>query len=234
MSDNDTSSDVSETLPSDGTTTETVTTPAETGETPETTAKQPTIDELQARIDRMDAALKKANKEAKANRLEADELKRFKEQVDAEKLSAEEKQELARQNLEKQLADLQSQHANATRQSQERIINYEVRLQAAQMGIVDPDAAARLLDWAEIEYDDESGAPTNVQALLNALISAKPYLKASPARSAPSSGGATNPSRTTTTASKEISWEMIAQLTPAEYAARSKDIQAWMAKNSRR
>jgi len=228
MSDNDTSSNESETQPLETPTTEMVT--QGSGETPETTTEktsQQSVEDLSKELESLRTALKKANAESAKHRHASKELEDLKARSEAEKLSEKER-------LEKQLADLQSQHANATRQSQERIINYEVRLQAAQMGIVDPDAAAKLLDWSEIEYDDESGAPTNVQDLLNALTKSKPYLLKTPTSRPATSGGATNPSRSTTTASKEISWEMIAQLTPAEYAARSKDIQAWMAKNSRR
>lgn len=209
------------------------TTTQETGETPESSTAQPS-DDTRRELERLKAALKRANAEAKQHREQATELANFKKQVEAEKLSTEQKQELARQDLEKQVAELQSQLSTATRQSQERLIGYEVRLQAAQMGIVDPDAAAKLLNWAEIEYD-EDGAPTNIEDLLKALVRDKKYLVS--AKSVPSSGGATNPSRSTTaSASAPVSWEMIGKLTQEQYAARRHEIQQWMSdpKNHRR
>jgi hypothetical protein len=220
--------------------TETVTTPVESDVTSENANKQPSLDDLQTQVKRLESALAKANKDAKDHRLKstelsskAQELDELKSRLEAEKLSEREKQELAQRNLEKQLADLQRKHDDHLLRSQDRLNETELRAQAAHLGFADLSDAIRLIDQSLLEHDDD-GVPTNARDVLESLLKAKPYLKASSSRSAPTSGGATNPSRSTTTASKEISWEMIAQLTPAEYAARSKDIQAWMAKNSRR
>jgi len=234
------SSTVNETLTVEDPQTETVTTPVESDETSEGTTKQPSIEDLLAQNKRLESALAKANKDAKTHRFKVDELSKIadehtalKERIAAEKLSAEEKQQLELKNLEKQLADAQKERDDERRRAQERTLNYEVRLQAAQMGIVDPDVAARLLDWSEIEYDD-NGSPTNVQDLLDSLVKTKPYLKAAPARPTPTSGGATNPSRSTTTAPKELSWDVIGKLTEAEYKANASRIQKWIAEHSRR
>jgi hypothetical protein len=62
-------------------------------------------------------------------------------------------------------------------------------LRARELGIIDPDAAYRLLDLAEVEYD-ETGRPTNIERLLRDLVRKRPYLVGS-------SASATNPSRTT-------------------------------------
>jgi hypothetical protein len=131
------------------------------------------------------------------------------------------------QKLEKKLADLQSQHDNALRASQERLIQYEVRLQAASLGIVDPDAATKLVDWAAIDYDD-AGNPTNLDKLLKDLLKAKPYLAG---RAASTSGGATNPGRTASGGGQPLSWDTIGKLTPEEYRTRRSEITAWIAKN---
>jgi hypothetical protein len=194
-----------------------------------------------------DASLKRANKEAKEYRIQLEALKasqadllKFKETVEAEKLTADEKQERARQTLEQQLADLQKKYDDTARQSQERIVNYEVRLQAARMGIVDPDVAAKLLDWSEIEYGD-NGSPTNVEDLLKGLLDAKPYLKAPQGRATPTSGGATNPSRSTTssqnTAAEYVKRIAQGKLSDSEYQAlpaeMKKDIQSEMLKRRR-
>jgi hypothetical protein len=218
--------------------TETVTTPADAGETPEETTEpqlqSSSTDDVAKELERLKAELaseqsarKKANAEAAKHRHAAKELEDLKSQIESEKLSTQEK-------LEKRLADLQRTHDDAIRQNQERTINYEVRLQAAQLGIADPNDAVKLLDWSEIEYDD-NGAPTNVDDLLKTLVKAKPYLVV---RKPVTSGGATNPPRSATTAPKEINAEYIRNLKPADYAALSPaqraEIQQWMLTNSGR
>jgi soluble lytic murein transglycosylase-like protein len=215
------------------TTTDTSSGSEETSET--TTTEQPSIESLQAQIKRIETALKKANTEAKNYRLEANELKQFKAQVEAEKLTEQEKQELARKNLESQLATLQKQHEDAVREKQELRIEHAVSIQAQKLGFADPDDAKRFLDMAALEFDD-NGAPTNVTDLLGDVLKIKPYLKAQTGRATVTSGGATNPPRSVAATNKEISWELISQLKPEEYAARRSEIQQWMSdsKNYRR
>lgn len=195
-----------------------------TGEIPGTTTPQLTIDDALKEIDRLKADLKKVHSESAGHRNKAKELDDLKAKLEADKLSETEK-------LQKQLATLQSEHDNAIRAAQERTINYEVRLQAAQMGIVDPDAAAKLLDWSQIEYDD-NGAPTNVNDLLKNLLKTKSYLAGK--AQVQTSGGATNPSRSTTTAPQTLSWEVIGNMKPDEYNARRAEIQQWIATHPHR
>ena len=117
----------------------------------------------------------------KAADAKAKELDDLKAQLEAANLSDKEK-------LERKLAKLQSDHEQATRQLQERTIQYEVRLQAAQAG-VNPkhlDKVTRLIDWAALEYDDD-GQPTNVKALIDALLEDMPELK-TPTAPAPTGG----------------------------------------------
>lgn len=52
---------------------------------------------------------------------------------------------------------------------------YDVAVKAAKLGIVDPDAAYKLMDQGKIEFDD-AGNPTNTEVLLQDLIKNKPYL----------------------------------------------------------
>jgi hypothetical protein len=186
-------------------------TPAQAnGETPGT--KPPSDDATQKEIDRLKASLARANKEAKDHREKAEELDKLKAELEAAKLSEKEK-------LEKKVNDLQTQYDAATKvatSAQSRILNYEVRLQAVTMGIVDPDAAAQLLHVVgPIEYDAE-GNPTNVETLLKGLLKAKPYLAG---KQAPPSngGGATNPERSRTTGLPTLSHAYIASLKPSDY-----------------
>lgn len=231
--------DASETQTSESTATETVNTPAESTETVEETTKDPSIKDLQDQVKRLEQALNKANKDAKDQRFktneltqQAKELAELKQRIESEKLSEQEKQELARKTLERQLADLQKKYSDDLLKKQERLNETELRAQAAHLGFADLTDAARLIDPADLEHD-EDGVPTNAREVLEKLLKAKPYLAKS-SKVAPTSGGATNPPRSASTTSKEISWDMIAKLTPAEYAARAQEIQAWMAKHSRR
>jgi hypothetical protein len=92
-------------------------------------------------------------------------------------LKAREEAELSEQErLRRRLAEAEARLFDLERERQERILQYEVKLQAAQLGIVDPDAAWRLLDLANIEFN-EDGTPRGVKQALQELLKAKPYLR---------------------------------------------------------
>lgn len=181
---------------------------------------KPSLDEALRELDTLRTALKKANAEAAGHRHKAKELDDLKSQIETEKLSEKER-------LEKRVAELQNAQEVSNRQHQERAINYEVRLQATQIGIIDTDAAVKLLDWSELEFN-EDGSPSNVEELLKKLIKNKSYLLGKPANG---SGGATNPSRSSSTGVKELTWAVITSMSAEEYTARRPEIQAWIAKN---
>jgi hypothetical protein len=92
---------------------------------------------------------------------------------------------------QKQFSELQATHNEYVTRMQARIVRYEVERQASKLGIIDPDAAARLLDPAEFEYD-EDGLPTNSEKLLKDLLKNKSYLASTPAPS--STSGTKSPS----------------------------------------
>lgn len=230
--------------------TETVTTTVATDETSETTTTNQqsfTEEEYKAQIKRMEAALQKANKDAKTHRLKADELatkaselEKFKAEVDAKNLSEQEKQELARKTLEQQLTETKKLYDDTVREKQEIRVKHAVQLQATKLGI-DPSIAEKLIDWAEIDHDDD-GNPKNIPALLTNLIKEYPYLKATQQRQTPTSGGATNPPRSTTTTAipDKLTWEYVTQVVndPAKFNAlpqvEQKRITQWMAVNTKR
>lgn len=156
-------------------------TPASSGATPQ----EPVLS-LEAAMKRI-AELEHAHKNAR-------------EQADrqAKKLTAYEKAEQEKKDAElseidrikKQHAELQSQHDAYTKQMHERVIRYEVERQAAKLGIIDPEAATKLLEWSELEYG-EDGTPTNAEKLLEKLVKHKPYLapkQEAPAPSTPARG----------------------------------------------
>ena len=94
-------------------------------------------------------------------------VKKSKEHEDAEKSEVQKAQERVLA-LEKEKEVLLASQKTRTAQ-------YDVAVKAAKMGIVDPDAAYRLMDQGKIEFDD-AGTPTNTEALLQDLIKNKPYL----------------------------------------------------------
>jgi hypothetical protein len=166
--------------------------------------------------------------EAKKLRQEANALrKRLKAFEDAEAKAAADKLS-EKERLEKQIADLQKAHDAAIKQAQETRISAEIRLQAQSLGIA-PDLAEKLIDRATILDDD--GNPANVDAALKALVKTYPML-VSKSPAAPTGGGATNPSKSQSSAPVELTRESIAEMAskrPDEYTARRAEIQAWLA-----
>lgn len=193
-------------------------TPPVTGETPE--AKPTSIEDALKELESLKKALAKANNEAATHRHKAKELDDLKAAAEADKLSETER-------LQKQVADLQAKHDAAIEAAQARTVGYEVRLQAAALGM-NTTAATRLLDMSEVEYG-EDGSPTNIEALLKALLKEMPFLAGRSA--APSSGGATNPSRSQSSATGGLTWEILGKMPRDEYNARRPEIMAWISNN---
>lgn len=210
----------SETPPGTGTPPVTGTPPG-SGETPPTTTAS--IDDALKEIESLKAALKKTNAESASHRLKAKELDELKAKLESEKLSEKER-------LEKQIADMQQQRQEEIQANYELRVNAEVRAMAATMG-VNPkylDKVARFVDWEDIEIDDATGNPTNVRDIVRQLIEDMPELLVGGKPTPSSSGGATNPSRSQSTAPKELSWETISRMDAKEYEARRAEIQRWM------
>lgn len=153
-------------------------------------------------------ALKKTRAEAAAHRTENNTLKAKMTEYERAQLTKEEQ-------LTAKVADLEREKAELTRQHQERTIHYEVQSHAAKLGIVDPEAAVKLLDWSQLEYDDD-GMPKNAQKLLQELVKAKPYL-ASAYSGSPANPPRSNPNQTFTNS-------QIARMSPEDYAKNKAEI----------
>lgn len=146
---------------------------------------------------------KKYADEAAAERKARRELEAKLAQYEA----AQQQAELAKlgdlERLQKQHTTLQEQHAALQAELQSTRLLREINRHGPSLNLIDPDAAQLMLErGGEIEYDSD-GKPTNVAKLLEKLVAEKPYLIAAAqpggaslaSRPAPSSGGATNPSR---------------------------------------
>lgn len=142
--------------------------------------------------------------DARKLRSEAANLrKRLKSYEDAEN-QAKEAQMSEIERTSKQFTELQATHNAYVQAMQTRIVRYEVQIQASKLGIIDPDAAARLIDSSELDFDD-NGIPTNAEDLLKKLLKNKPYLASKTETPAASTGNRTpmlpamNPGRTAIT-----------------------------------
>ena len=109
--------------------------------------------------------------------------------------SAEQKLQESLANRERELEDLRRTH-------QETLVGSAAALAGGKLGVVDPEAVTKLLDWSQIEYD-ESGRPTNVDDLVKALVAEKPYLTAKPSNGPTFDGGARRPAPVTSDDPKE-------------------------------
>jgi hypothetical protein len=74
---------------------------------------------------------------------------------------------------ERELEQLRSSHRQAL------VINSAIGQSASKLGVVDLDAATKLIDRSALEFDD-SGNPQNVEQLVEGLVQDKPYLAAKP------------------------------------------------------
>lgn len=149
--------------------------------------------------ERFDAEyIRKLRAEAAEYRKKLRELEAVVKQNQEAKLSEAER-------LQKRLAELEHEREEWARERQERTLRYETMLTAQKLGIVDPDAAWRLLDLKQIEFD-EDGQPQNVEKVLRDLIRARPYLAGGP------SASPTNPARS----ASRLTLEEIRRMTPEE------------------
>lgn len=81
------------------------------------------------------------------------------------------------ERLQQRVAELERANADYLTERQERSIRYAVATASNKLGIVDADAAYRLLDLAELETDD-NGDPKDIEKALKDLLKKRPYLAA--------------------------------------------------------
>lgn len=94
------------------------------------------------------------------------------------------------QKLQEKLQQAEAARQSAYTLANERLVKAEIKEQSAALGLVDADAAFALMDRSAVKVDDK-GNVAGVKEALDALIKAKPYLKATPAGT--KIGGGSNP-----------------------------------------
>lgn len=147
-------------------------------------------------------AAQKAAQEAARYRTELREAQKRIADFEAAQKAAEDAKLSELERAQKAAAEAQAAKDQAILDAQERITRAEVRAEAARIGL-NPQLAARIVDYAAITYDD-SGDPTNIAQLLSDAINAY-GLHPQPAGAnaltqnapvqAPQNVGATNPAR---------------------------------------
>ncbi len=78
------------------------------------------------------------------------------------------------QKAQEKIDELTRSNTEQTEKQKELSAQYEVMLVAGKLGVVDPDAAYKLLDKSKLEYKD--GKPINTEQLLKTLLTEKPWL----------------------------------------------------------
>jgi hypothetical protein len=174
--------------------------------------------------------VKKLRAEAASYRTKASEL---------EAKSKEERQTLIQQlfsafgieadpnkEFEKQLQEARAKAQEVEQRANDRLVRAEVKSIAAEMGLVDADAALALMDKSGVKIA-EDGSVEGVKEALDALVAAKPYLKQ---QSAPANiGGGTNPANQSSDG-KFYTRAEIERMTPEQINANWDKIQEQMAK----
>lgn len=133
------------------------------------------LEQALTELEKARKALKDTNAESAGRRKRLEELEAAEQARQAASLTETERQAQAAEALKQQAADLQRQLEVAQREHQERVIRYEVMLKASSMGIIDLDAATKLMDWQDLEFN-EDGTPKNIDGVLKKLIKERPYL----------------------------------------------------------
>lgn len=101
------------------------------------------------------------------------------EKAEAERAEQQKAAELAQlseiERVKKEHAEIQAKHEAAIRELQETKIQHAVIREATGLSFIHPEIASRLLDWSELEYD-EQGNPQNTSKLLEKLVKSMPEL----------------------------------------------------------
>lgn len=159
--------------------------------------QQPIDGQQPAATDVQNPAAQKAAQEAARYRTELRDAQKRLAEYEAAQRAAEEAQMSELEKAQRRLSEYQAQEAQWTLERQQWRLAQAVQMHAARLGIVDVDAAGKLLDTSALEYD-ENGQPTNTETLLTAMLELRPWLRgaqSTPAMPQAPAVGATNPTR---------------------------------------
>ena len=138
--------------------------------------QQPNDGQNQPAAEVQNPAAQKAAQEAARYRTELRDAQKRLAEYEAAQKAAEDAQLSELERTQKRLAEYQAAEAQWTLERQQWRLAQAVQMHAARLGIVDVDAAGKLLDTSALEYD-ENGQPTNAEALLTAMLEQRPWLR---------------------------------------------------------
>ena len=115
------------------------------------------------------------------------------------------------ERVKAEAAEARAQAENARAELRQTRVEYAVRAKAAEMGVVDPEAAFRLLDLGTFDPDDPTLLAKQVEAALADLVGRKPYLKGAT--------NATSPANGPTRAAKGLTADDLRRMSQDEVAA---------------
>lgn len=166
----------------------TTNTPTATTPTPDVTpvttapASTPPQEEDDFDRDRAMSTIRKLRdevKSAKASTKELDDIRTQLKTIEDAKLTDQEKQQKRFDEAQQKIADYERQQTEWARERQELTTRTAIVSAAQKIGMVDPEAAYKLLDLTTLEFN-EDGSPKNTEKVLRALLQSKPYLAGSP------------------------------------------------------
>lgn len=134
-----------------------------------------TLEEALKRIADYEHAQKNATEEVERHRKKLTAYEKAEAEREAAKKAADEAQLSEIDRVKKQHAEVQAQHNALMLELQETRIQHAVERAAHDLGFLHPEIAGRLLDRAELEYED-NGAPKNAKHLLEKLLKSMPEL----------------------------------------------------------
>jgi hypothetical protein len=147
-------------------------TPASSGATPQPKPAL-TLEEALKRLSDLEHSQQNASEELERHRKNA---KRF---ADLEKAETERQQAqmTEQEKLQKERDELQATNEDLAAEILEHRVNQDISKLASKFNFtISSDLISKLLEWSEIEWDEENGKPLNIEKLLEKLAKSAPEL----------------------------------------------------------
>lgn len=184
-----------------------VTPNASTGATPNapsgaTPPVQPalTLEDALKKIAELEHSGLNAREELDRHRKKVSAFEKAEAEREAQRKAAEEAQLSEIDRIKKQYAETQAERESLLQELQQTRIQHAVMAQATTLNFIHPEIASKLVDWSELEYN-EQGHPTNTAKLLEKLAKAMPELIRATQAPTQSESTTTQPATPTQTAS---------------------------------